>query len=566
MPAEQLTQPSGEGATTARPASGKPCFRAVLVGIDEFQCLADLSGAARDAALISDALRRTRMSTTETHVDLLATGEGVSPTRDEIVQSLESISNAAGPNDTLLLFFASHGVIVDGKVAIVPADGDPSRPETLVSIEGVQRVFERCRCPRRAMLLDVCQEVMGGEEETEGDATEVATRGVGPYRTRGELTSGFMEGLRVDSRGWTILTSCGPNQLSVESEDLDNHGVFSYYTALGLRGDADMDRDGTVGLGELAQYIANNVPREVRLVTGGFLEQIPELICRGQITPFTDEGAASGDAAPVERRSFTPPGGFWSLWLDCVRGYWPFEPITAWHWWIRGSAFLYGTIMAIEVLIYLSSGPTGRPPAAVLVGLISAVLWVSMVKFAVAAAPLRYHHAGYINATILALWQLAVFIGVVSVRGVTSGDDPDLTTATIHFGAVLFSLICIMVVFGFNVVHLILSLLDLERRQEEGVLRSFFREMEQKWMRAELPCPLPCETFHPRIYLVLWGGVSLILLLLLGASLLRKQISAQEGLAFLRNILLFVLVAWFTSWTNTAYRHIRRKHPKQVKT
>jgi hypothetical protein len=557
----------------------QPRLFAVIVGVDGYDHagFADLQGAARDARLVSDALGRTHMTATEVVGRLLVSGGQERPARATVVDALAAVAAEAGPGDTVLIHLAGHGVIAGGHVAFAPCDADPSDAASLVTLADIQDLFRDSPCPRRAILLDACQEVLADAADgatgpgapasaaanaPAGTSARAAARGC---RTRGGATTAFVDALRVDRSGWIVVTSCGPGELALESDELDRHGIFSYYAALGLRGEADLDGDGTVGLGELVQYLANKVPWEARRASGGFLTQTPQLVCRGQVSPFTDEGAAAGDAQPVHRRRLAPPPGFPAAWGRAARGRWPFETLTAWRWLILGGAILYGLLMGLETLGMLgTAGAAWAAASGVAAG--SAALWILATAYAVAAAPLRYHHGGYVNGAALVAWHAGVFAALVAAGPPAGMEGADVLRRTIHLGAGLFAALCVMVVFGLNPLHIILSLLDLERRREEGVLRDFFAEFDRRLVRAELPCTVACETFHPRIYLVLWLVLTAALLAHMAVILLRDSPAAADGLALVRDAVLWVLLTWQVSGYNATFMQIRRKHPMQVKT
>jgi len=565
-----MTLPPDADLAPGRSLRHRPRLLAVIIGIDAYDHadVQNLHGAARDACLVHDALNRTHATRTDVTSRLLVSGGEAAPTRQGLGDALRDVAADAGPADTVLIHFSGHGVLTGGRVALVPNDGHPDRLESLLAVQDIQDLFKGSRCPRRALFLDACQEAVAGDVSAVPDAVEgpvMATRGAGGYRARGRASSAFVQALDPNRRGWIVLTSCGPGELSLESDELDGHGIFSYYLALGLRGEADLDRDGTVGLGELAQYIANQVPREARLASGGFLSQTPELLCRGQITPFTDQGAAQGDAAPAYRRSLRLPRGFARDWWQAMRGHWPFEPVTAWRWLVRGGALLYALAMGLSVLSFLGTDTVAGWASAAAVAALCLVLWPALVAFAQASTVGRFHHGGYVDGAIMLLWHGLVFAGVGllgSVWGVGEAEGP---RPLILFGVSLFIQIVVMVVFGFNVLHMLLAILDLERRREEGALRDFFRQFDRQLFRAEFPCTIACETIHPRIYAVLWVILTLGLVGHATYLLVATDVAASEGLALLWDAVLWVLLAWQVSGISAIYMQLRRKHPMQVK-
>lgn len=86
-------------------------------------------------------------------------------------------------------------------------------------------------------------------------------------RTRsGQVDDLFLERL-TRSKGRAIVTASRSNEVSIELNDL-GHGVFTYYLVQGLKGAADLNRDGLVTLQELYEYVEQEVSRKARSVGG----------------------------------------------------------------------------------------------------------------------------------------------------------------------------------------------------------------------------------------------------------------------------------------------------------
>lgn len=56
-----------------------------------------------------------------------------------------------------------------------------------------------------------------------------------------------------------IITASGANEVSAENEKLQ-HGVFTYYLIEGMKGLADVDKDGLVSVDEAYDYVSEHVP------------------------------------------------------------------------------------------------------------------------------------------------------------------------------------------------------------------------------------------------------------------------------------------------------------------
>jgi uncharacterized caspase-like protein len=57
-----------------------------------------------------------------------------------------------------------------------------------------------------------------------------------------------------------IITASDANEVSVERDEL-KHGVFTYYLLEGLRGKADLDKDGVITVDEVYRYVSMKVPQ-----------------------------------------------------------------------------------------------------------------------------------------------------------------------------------------------------------------------------------------------------------------------------------------------------------------
>src|SRR5215471_2255679 len=76
-----------------------------------------------------------------------------------------------------------------------------------------------------------------------------------------ELRPAHLEG--ISGRGRYLIASCDEGQKSFECAEL-GHGLFTYHLLEGIRGAADRDGDGRVGLAELFNYISTAVSRDAR--------------------------------------------------------------------------------------------------------------------------------------------------------------------------------------------------------------------------------------------------------------------------------------------------------------
>jgi hypothetical protein len=119
----------------------------VIVGIDHYRSadVPDLLCSVNDAESLYQAIRQTQPTGC---VDLaLLTSparekEVEHPSRENVLAALVRAAKVAGENDTMIFYFAGHGVLVDGRPCLAPADVSRSRE---ASSEGIRALGDRAK-------------------------------------------------------------------------------------------------------------------------------------------------------------------------------------------------------------------------------------------------------------------------------------------------------------------------------------------------------------------------------------------------------------------------------------
>jgi tetratricopeptide (TPR) repeat protein len=65
----------------------------------------------------------------------------------------------------------------------------------------------------------------------------------------------------IQGKNLVVITAASGQQVSSNSDDL-RHGVFTYHLLKGLKGEADLNKDDQIDIGELWEYLEKNVPEE----------------------------------------------------------------------------------------------------------------------------------------------------------------------------------------------------------------------------------------------------------------------------------------------------------------
>ena len=258
----------------APPAPGQseaiPRSYAVVVGISRYQNLPDkwqLRFPERDAQSIYTILISPEGGNFKAeNVHLLAGSKAtLSAVRHEIDDWLPSV---ARDGDRVLIYFAGHGFLYEGKGYLAPYD------------------FDRGRVAATGYPMDELGAVVGGKIHARSKIllTDACHSGaISP-----EDTASLNHALSNLQSSLFSLTASRDREQSFESPDLEGgHGVFTYYVVKGMEGEADNSpRDGMVTADELAEYVHT----QVREAT------------KGQQNPTSDRGSFD----PAMRLSYVP--------------------------------------------------------------------------------------------------------------------------------------------------------------------------------------------------------------------------------------------------------------------
>ena len=175
------------------------------------------------------------------------------------------LARSAKKDDLIVIFFAGHGAPeVDPRGAesdglakyLVPSDADPNDLySTALPMDEFQTIFDRIEAERVVVFVDACYSGAAGGRTFASKRTRAA-----------RVDEVFLDRL-TRSKGRAILTASRGSEVSLEVPEL-GHGLFTHYLVQGLRGAADLDRDGIVSLQELYQYLEQQVSQKSRSIGG----------------------------------------------------------------------------------------------------------------------------------------------------------------------------------------------------------------------------------------------------------------------------------------------------------
>lgn len=254
---------------------------AVLIGIDDYhESLGSLKYAGADCRALRETLVSGPLGFPEDQVVLLDDTQETDkrPTFANIHNVLSSWLAVPDEDDLVLVYFAGHGRLVDGKTYLVPGDATLASIHTLgIPLAHAQDVVERCNAKRKLLILDACHS---------GAGRDVAAM------------TGEMEALLSEVTGIYTISSCATEELSHEWGD-KKRGVFSYYLSEALTGGCSPDASGRLTVDHLYAWVHDHV-RKWAAKHG--CRQTPQRFTKGAGTVVLGESAPDYAALAEEYR------------------------------------------------------------------------------------------------------------------------------------------------------------------------------------------------------------------------------------------------------------------------
>ncbi|MFO0808121.1 MAG: caspase family protein [Gemmataceae bacterium] len=253
----------------------------VLVGVRDYkQDLEPLKYTEADVGRLMVVLRDTGVP--RANLTLLTRTQGsidanFRPTADNIRRVLRSTTARCTKADRLIIALAGHGVQLagDDNVYFCPENADLGNKASLISEKELYATLESCPAGFKLLLVDACRNKV----------------------TRAAIVQNLESVTRPHTAqppgGTAAFFSCSVGERAFELDRV-GHGAFFHAVIEGLKGAADIDKDGAVTLPELELYVKT---RTGEVVEKEFkAEQVPEL--RNQTRGLVKITRPAGPARP----------------------------------------------------------------------------------------------------------------------------------------------------------------------------------------------------------------------------------------------------------------------------
>jgi tetratricopeptide (TPR) repeat protein len=240
-----LTVKDVEPPKAPRTAVSPPRSYALIVGIAKYQNLSpeqNLQFSERDAdsvysILISPEGGNFRAENVHRLIGARATLANI---KRELEEWLPSVTKEG---DRVLVYFAGHGFVADGRAYLAPYD---------IKLDNIANT---------AYPMQTLGSVFGGK--VQGKWKVLITDACHSGAIGAESAAALNRGMTDVNKSIFVLSASRDREQSFESADWGGgHGIFTYYVERGLGGAADEDGDGLVTADELAEYVRVNVRRD----------------------------------------------------------------------------------------------------------------------------------------------------------------------------------------------------------------------------------------------------------------------------------------------------------------
>lgn len=223
---------------------------AIVIGISDYRekSIPPVKYAKRDAEIMAGYLQNVG-GIPKINIKVL-TNEGA--TKSDLEAHIEDwLQRRVSERSTIFIYYAGHGTSdTQGRDAyIVPYEGHPDFPSKLYPLRKMYESLNKIPVRNVVVMLDSCFSGSGGRSVAKAGARPLVMSVEDPILAGGKLM---------------VLAASTGTQISSDY-DKAQHGLFTYYLLKGMLGEADIDRNGTIEIGELYKYTRANVSEKASI-------------------------------------------------------------------------------------------------------------------------------------------------------------------------------------------------------------------------------------------------------------------------------------------------------------
>jgi uncharacterized caspase-like protein len=168
-------------------------------------------------------------------------------TLQSINAAFDRLADQVKENDVFVLFLAGHGIVLSDVYHFIPADAiyrnEQALREASLYKQRLQDLLKEIRAQKSLLILDTCY--AGAASKLASLTTAAAARG--------DLSEKTAITKLMRATGRAVLAASSDKQLALEGHQ--GHGFFTFALLQGLKGQADLNKNGEISTLELAQSV-----------------------------------------------------------------------------------------------------------------------------------------------------------------------------------------------------------------------------------------------------------------------------------------------------------------------
>lgn len=212
--------------------------------------------AAHDAEVMGSYFKRV-LNIPQQQVKVVLDSQAL---KDDLIDVFEQWLPKQSTSQHTALIYISGRALVDadlGTVFLLPFDGSITSTSRLFSLARLQRALSRASLKQAVLMLDLSLEPRPGASPIQAGSPQWTSRDM------------------ADGQHPRLLMMVGNSAIQeAQGYQPGQHGLFTYFLLKGLRGAADLDKNGTVLTGELCAYVRKQVASMARSTLGGEQQSI----------------------------------------------------------------------------------------------------------------------------------------------------------------------------------------------------------------------------------------------------------------------------------------------------
>lgn len=237
---------------------------AIIFGVEHYRSVSTVPYAKRDAAVLREyAVKVLGVPDDKNHLYYRTDDEVTRGEFEKLFAENGWLSKRVDASTEVYIYYAGHGSpdLKDKSPYLIPSDGDPNYPtQTGFSLNRLYVELGKLNAKSVTVFLDAC--FSGGTRDNKTLLADARVIGI-------QITNPVYASERL-----IVFAASSGDQISSGYPE-KKHGLFTYFLLKGLRGDADTNRDKSLTVAELEEYIVGKVSK-----TAGLLdrEQTPQVM------------------------------------------------------------------------------------------------------------------------------------------------------------------------------------------------------------------------------------------------------------------------------------------------